>query len=101
MNSTGIIRRVDELGRVSIPREICHNLGIEVGTPFEITVNEDNSIILKKHIDDEKAINLEEAVKKIEETLDSADFKANVSPDILKEMRNYWSLMKMQFSDLK
>lgn len=101
MNSTGIIRRVDELGRVSIPIEIRHNLGIEVGTPFEITVNEDNSIILKKHIDDNKAINLEEAVKKIEETLDSTDFKANVSPDILKEMRNYWSLMKMQFSDLK
>lgn len=101
MNSTGIIRRVDELGRVSIPREIRHNLGIEVGTPFEITVNEDNSIILKKHIDDEKTINLEEAIKKIEETLDSTDFKANVSPDILKEMRNYWSLMKMQFSDLK
>ena len=34
MYSTGIIRQVDELGRVSIPREIRHNLGIEVGTPF-------------------------------------------------------------------
>lgn len=36
MKATGIIRRVDDLGRVVIPREIRKNLGIREGEPLEI-----------------------------------------------------------------
>lgn len=36
MKATGIIRRVDDLGRVVIPREIRRNLGIREGEPLEI-----------------------------------------------------------------
>ena len=47
MKETGIVRKVDELGRVVIPIEIRNKLRINVKDPVEIYV-EDNKIILKK-----------------------------------------------------
>lgn len=48
MKSTGIVRRVDELGRVVIPKEIRKNMSIEKKDPMEIYVSDD-CIILKKY----------------------------------------------------
>lgn len=48
MKSTGVIRRIDELGRIVIPKEIRRNLGIHDGENVEIFTEED-SIILKKY----------------------------------------------------
>lgn len=48
MKSTGIIRRVDELGRVVIPIELRNKFGIAEKDPIEIYVD-DSSIILKKY----------------------------------------------------
>ena len=48
MKSTGIVRKVDELGRIVIPIELRRNLDIEEKDPLEIYVNED-TIVLKKH----------------------------------------------------
>lgn len=48
MKTTGVIRRIDELGRIVIPKEIRRNLGIRDGENIEIFTDE-NSIILKKH----------------------------------------------------
>ena len=47
MKATGIVRRIDELGRVVIPIEIRNKLNIEEKSPMEIYV-EGSSIILKK-----------------------------------------------------
>lgn len=47
MKSTGMIRRVDELGRVVIPKEIRNKLDIQEKDPIEIYVDGD-CIILKK-----------------------------------------------------
>ena len=49
MKTTGIVRRVDDLGRVVIPREIRRNLGIREGGPLEIFLHEDY-ICFKKYI---------------------------------------------------
>ena len=49
MKTTGIVRRVDDLGRVIIPREIRRNLGIREGGPLEIFLHED-CICFKKYI---------------------------------------------------
>ena len=49
MKTTGIVRRVDDLGRVVIPREIRRNLGIREGDPLEIFLHED-CICFKKYI---------------------------------------------------
>lgn len=48
MKSTGMIRRVDELGRVVIPKEIRNKLDIQEKDPIEIYVQED-CVILKKY----------------------------------------------------
>lgn len=48
MSSTGITRKIDELGRIVIPKEIRYNLGIRDGEPLEIFVNDD-SILIKKY----------------------------------------------------
>lgn len=47
MNTTGVVRRIDELGRIVIPKEIRRSLGIKVGTSLEIMVN-DGLISLRK-----------------------------------------------------
>lgn len=47
MKSTGIIRKVDELGRIVIPMELRNKLNISVKDPIEIYV-EGTSIVLKK-----------------------------------------------------
>ena len=48
MKTTGIIRRIDELGRIVIPKEIRKNMRIDNGESLEIFVDEEN-IILKKY----------------------------------------------------
>ncbi len=48
MKSTGITRKIDELGRIVLPIEIRRNLEISEKDPIEIFVEED-SIILKKY----------------------------------------------------
>lgn len=48
MKSTGIVRKVDELGRIVIPKELRRTLGIEEKDPVEIFIN-DNRIVLQKY----------------------------------------------------
>ena len=48
MKATGIVRKVDELGRIVIPIELRRSLGIEEKDSLEIYVNED-TVILKKY----------------------------------------------------
>lgn len=51
MNAIGIIRRIDELGRIALPREIRRTMKIKEGDPLMIYFDKD-SIILKKYSDD-------------------------------------------------
>ncbi len=48
MSKSGITRRIDELGRIVVPKEIRYNLGIRDGEPLEIYTS-DNQIIIKKY----------------------------------------------------
>ena len=48
MKATGIVRRIDDLGRVVIPKEIRKTLRIKEGTPLEIFTDREGQIILKK-----------------------------------------------------
>lgn len=48
MRPTGIVRRVDDLGRVVIPKEIRRTLGIKEGEPLEIYTDED-TVCFKKY----------------------------------------------------
>ncbi len=49
MKATGIVRRIDELGRVVIPKEIRRTLRIREGDPLEIYTDHDGEVVLKKY----------------------------------------------------
>ena len=49
MKATGIVRRIDELGRVVIPKEIRRTLRIRSGDPLEIFTDRDGEVIFKKY----------------------------------------------------
>ena len=48
MKATGIIRRIDDLGRVVIPKEIRRNCNIREGEPLEIFL-QDGGVVFKKY----------------------------------------------------
>jgi len=49
MRATGIVRRIDDLGRIVIPKEIRRTLRIREGDPLEIFTDREGEIILKKY----------------------------------------------------
>ena len=49
MKATGIVRRIDDLGRVVVPKEIRKTLRIREGDPLEIFTDREGEIILKKY----------------------------------------------------
>lgn len=49
MKATGIVRRIDDLGRVVVPKEIRRTLRIREGDPMEIFTNHNGEVILKKY----------------------------------------------------
>ena len=49
MKATGIVRRVDSLGRVVIPKEIRHTLRIKEGAPLEIYTEKDGGVTFRKY----------------------------------------------------
>jgi len=61
MNTTGIVRKIDDLGRIVLPKELRKCLNINSGDDFQITVN-DEKIILEKY---SRLENFEQEAKKI------------------------------------
>lgn len=77
MKSTGIVRKVDELGRIVLPIELRRTLDIAERDPLEIYVD-GSSIILKKYLP---------ACIFCGESRDVVNFKGkNVCPECLKEL---------------
>lgn len=55
MKATGITRRIDDLGRIVIPKTIRESVKIKEGDPLEIFI-ENNNIVLKKYFADKKTV---------------------------------------------
>lgn len=49
MKATGIVRRIDDLGRIVIPKEIRRTMRIREGDPLEIYTSPDGEVIFKKY----------------------------------------------------
>ena len=63
MKATGIVRRVDELGRLVIPKEIRRTMRLAEGTPLEIFTDREGQIILKQYAESvEQTMNQKVAV---------------------------------------
>lgn len=55
MRATGIVRRLDDLGRYTIPKEIRRVLGLKEGDPIELYFDQENkTIMLKKYETEEE-----------------------------------------------
>lgn len=50
MRATGIVRHIDDLGRVVIPKEIRRTASIREGDPLEIFLDEDGGVVFRKYI---------------------------------------------------
>jgi len=49
MKATGIVRKIDELGRIVLPKEIRRSFDIKEGESLEIFTNQNSQIVLKKY----------------------------------------------------
>lgn len=84
MKATGIVRKVDQLGRIVLPKELRNVLDIYVSTPLEIYVDEEK-IILKKYVASEPPLEVMTALKELKQlqsTLGNTDHKDVLSKAI-------------------
>lgn len=73
MKATGVVRRIDDLGRIVIPKEIRKNLRLKNGENLEIFVDENENIILKKYSQIDK---LKEFAKTITDAINNVTKKS-------------------------
>lgn len=80
MKATGIVRRIDDLGRIIIPKEIRRRCHIKEGDPLEIFVSEDSEVILKLYQPiKEPWRTLEEVAEEMENSEEFRGFALDVS----------------------
>lgn len=88
--ATGIVRRVDPLGRIVIPNEIRKVLEISHNTPLSIYLNADNEIVLEKYISPSPTCvfcGVEEIFNPLEPVKLIAYKGKKICPKCLKEMK--------------
>ena len=92
MNATGIIRRVDDLGRIVLPKEVRRKVGISEGTPMEIFTS-DEGIVLKKYYPENE---LEGMTKNLMEAMEDicVDLGPKKTGDIRRHIREIQNLLK-------
>lgn len=75
MKATGIIRRIDDLGRIVIPKEIRRSMGIREGDAMEIFL-EDNRICLEKYTtsDEDLAVNCHKYISSMRNYIKTINF---------------------------
>lgn len=93
MRATGIIRRVDDLGRVVIPKEIRRSLRIKEAEPLEIYID-NNCVIFKKYEVDRDWSKLFDAIKILTKSEfaiydDNGDCRKRTSAAMHKELADY------------
>ncbi len=64
MKPTGIIRRIDDLGRVVIPKEVRKTAMLKEGDPLEIFLDKENNVLLKKYCPIDKITNFADNIAK-------------------------------------
>ena len=88
MRETGIIRRIDDLRRVVIPRELRKQFLIKEGDRLEIFVNKDK-IILKKY---DVSIGMKELVRRLDDEF--SDVKGDMETEIANNIYKHISALK-------
>lgn len=84
MKATGIVRSIDDLGRIVIPAELRRSMNITVDTPIEVFTDNDGKIILKKYQSAEDQRHELEMLKRVRSELDQF-----TSEELRSELDNY------------
>ncbi len=98
MIKSGITRRIDELGRIVVPKEIRYNLGIRDGEPLEIYTS-DNSIIIKKYSQVENIKNISTILCEIFSQICGVDVIITDREKVIATDSNNLKLMDYKLSD--
>lgn len=69
MRATGIVRCIDDLGRIVIPKEIRRTCNLREGDPMELYLGEDNQIVLKKYDTEPEITSLRTAATQLAGTI--------------------------------
>lgn len=69
MKTTGIVRRIDDLGRIVIPKEIRRTCNLREGDPMEFYLGENGKIILNKYDTEPEITSLRTAATQLAETI--------------------------------
>lgn len=85
MKATGIIRRVDDLGRVVIPRELRRTMGIREGEPLEIYTEGRDTVCFRKY-ETNLSCEIDHLVDTIETCVDDYEKMAQIKK-LLGEVR--------------
>ena len=79
MKATGIVRRIDDLGRVVIPKELRRLFGINAGDPLEVFIDNEGHIVLKKYDP------LPEIVSRVKTLQEMINDNTNYEPEVVKK----------------
>ena len=88
MKVTGIVKRIDDLGRISIPRTVMEQLLLKEGDLLEFYI-EDNDIILRKY-----NINLLDNIKKLKEIIKDVDIDSIYQKKLLKKVEEMEEILQ-------
>lgn len=69
MKPTGIVRRIDDLGRIVIPKEIRRTCNLREGDPMELYLGEDSQIVLRKYDTESEITSLRTAATQLAGTI--------------------------------
>lgn len=95
MKATGIVRRIDDLGRVVVPKEIRRSYGINAGDPLEIFTDKEGYIIFKKYDP------LPEILDRVGTLQEMIAENTNYTPDVTKKAVNLLSELEKLLNDVE
>lgn len=80
--NVGVVRRIDEIGRIVIPKEVRKKMGLVEGDPMEFWTNNKNELILTKYNPEQNLI-----VETLQETLNFLNKIENAPINIIKNIK--------------
>ena len=92
MTATGIIRRVDDLGRIVIPKEVRRRFGIIEGTAMELFIS-DEGLMLKKYLPENELLEMTKVLMEFVED-GCVDLGAKKTGDIRRHIREITKILK-------
>lgn len=95
MRATGVIRRVDDLGRIVIPKEIRQTLKIREGDPLEIWLD-GSAICLKKY---DVIAPFEDTLKSLVDMLNDEDVSRKISEEDKSVIRSIVNMLLVKCKD--